>query len=219
MFRDVRPEQLLRYVTDISFGANSEATNGYFYWVRKSAKPEVAYGTHWRPFSPPMSAPVLEDGYFVSGDGESEEKVQDIFELLVSGLSKGSWRVDPNIERAASNGDNGLVDPRDRSLVCEIWIGIDPGEGYRKANETPNSYLITGVIYVGVFYDYDTPRTAEHGDKPEVLGRPLPRLFILGNRTTSHIYLLSETEGVQFHDKAIELYLRLVALKKELSEK
>ena len=74
-------------------------------------------------------------------------------------------------------------------------------------------------MFVGVYYDYDALRTADHGGRQEEIGSILPRVFILGNRTTSHIYLLGEKEGVRLHDKALELYLRLVKLKKELSEK
>ncbi|MBK8207212.1 MAG: hypothetical protein IPK87_10575 [Planctomycetes bacterium] len=218
MFRDVPPKRLLREVTNISFGHNSQARDGYFYWVRNAAVPDVAYSMHFQQALAPGAEPTLELGYLISADAESEQMGQHLFRLLVDGVTNGRWRIDPNLGHH-NPGPDDLVDPRDRSLVCELWVGLDPGKGYSDSEVGLSAYLAAAVIYVGVYYDYDTLRTAEHGGNPQMIGKSLPRVFILGNRTTSHIYMLGEKESVQLHDKALELYLRLAKLKRELSEK
>jgi hypothetical protein len=145
------------------------------------------------------------------GDEGATRLMRRILGYLKDGIVAGKWVVDPNLERKVEEDVWRPIEPELRAPICRLRVHLAHGLPHISQDD-PKMSPETGIVHIAVYYKY---AAVEQGRVPSTSdGVWSPHVFLFGNRTTSHIFLLGHTEGVKLHDAALALYKRL----KELEE-
>lgn len=204
-FSDLPPAQLLTRLEWVCF-----YDNGYPEWLRRGrlAGP-YSFGID-RRFRYSRYGPKWGDDTVYGSDGEGDELMAAMFESLIHGIQKGTWRLDPHLTKATK--DDMAI--HDVTPLCRMTVRLAQGSDYEAAEEYPpttNEFWSIGEIYIAVYYSYEIIAT-EQGEEP---GDVIPHVFLFGNRTSSHVFMLDQTHGKELHSTAIKLYQRVLVLGEE----
>jgi hypothetical protein len=212
-FSDRSPSSILAYIESIAFKHNYNAEDELFWGL--SAGHDGFYIRYHASGSADTGRVKSSEGWTVRGDDPLVRRMFELlFEYLIKGIAQGRWVPDPNL------ADPNAVGGFDVSPICELVVGLHPG--YASANVARDDEgavklgLESGKIIVGVYYD--VIHYNDYIEPGDAFGIPfrVPHVFLFGNRTTTHIYLLDHEWGRKFHTMAGKLYERLDDIVKEL---
>lgn len=201
------PRKLLKRIDSIEFEENTSAEYGAFYRLSQ-------LGVHFAYYDSGDVSPTKR-GLYISGDKSSTSLMRLMFDYLIEGIEAGEWRGDPGLRDST---DMGPGDYFPYAGVCDVLVGLSPSPDAQDVNI--DLALATGRIKVGVYYEKEDWVPDDEDNPPKGGWNPIttPRVYIVSNRTRSHIFVLGQEWGRKLHDAALELYLRLEDLSKQLSQ-